>query len=174
MSNNSNRSSAASYGGEIKCKVALKITKKKDGTPVFYKQDGERFTNQETLKMQTATDYVVKLEITPSIELLTLKFAGVEYPFDALNNAESDAKAVYQLTWSTHGIDPTLSRHRADVPCAIKCKGYKELDFKLQIKFYTTEDSKHAVWGQKLSSLNVDGTIGRGTYLSYVDTIRFV
>ena len=71
MSNNnlSNRSSAGSYGSETKVKTSFKLTKSVDGGAVYFKQDGERFDTKETLKLQCSTDYIVKLEISPVMQL---------------------------------------------------------------------------------------------------------
>lgn len=103
-----------------------------------------------------------------------MKFGGVEYQFKCLTENDNEPKKVYQVTWATHGIDPTLSHHRADVPCCIKFKSYTELSFKLQVKFYSLKDAKHAVWGQTLNSLTLEGSVGRGSYSSSVDTVKFL
>ena len=57
----------------------------------------------------------------------------------------------------------------------MKFKNYKELDFKLQVKFYDSDDGgKHITWGQRLNSVVLDCTAGRGTYVSTVDGVTFL
>lgn len=102
-----------------------------------------------------------------------VKFAGIDYTFELVNDPENDSKSVYQFTWSTHGIEPTLNRHRTDVPCVLKFKNYKEIEFKVQGKFYADDDSKHITWGQALAFISVDCTAGRGTFLSSVDNVAY-
>ena len=98
--------------------------------------------------------------------------AGVDYKVISLNESENETRSTYQFIWATHGIDPTISRHRADVPFTLKCKNYKEFEFKVQVKFYS--DNNHALWGQRLASINLECTAGKGTYSSSVDNIRFL
>ncbi len=54
--------------GEVKFKTTMKILKK-DGGPVFFKFDGERFESTETIKFQTGIQYRVILEFRPTMEL---------------------------------------------------------------------------------------------------------
>eukprot|EP00794_Sanderia_malayensis_P019859 gene19859-21801_t len=55
--------------GEVKFKTTIKILKKDDGGPVFYKFDGERFNTSETIKVQSGAQYRVIVEFKPSMEL---------------------------------------------------------------------------------------------------------
>ena len=64
----SNKSNVAPYGNEVKFKTVIKLTKS-DGGEIVFKQDGERFTSQETLKLQTNMQYTITLEISPALEL---------------------------------------------------------------------------------------------------------
>lgn len=55
--------------GEVKFKTTMKILKKDDGGPVFFKFDGERFQTAETIKFQSGVQYRVILEFKPDMEL---------------------------------------------------------------------------------------------------------
>ena len=55
--------------GEIKFKTTMKILKKENDGPVFFKYDGERFQYTETIKFQSGIQYRVILEFKPSMEL---------------------------------------------------------------------------------------------------------
>lgn len=55
--------------GEVKFKASMKIVKKDDGRPVYFKFDGGRFQHEETLKMLTGSQYKVVLELKPTMDL---------------------------------------------------------------------------------------------------------
>ena len=102
-----------------------------------------------------------------------MKIAEIDYNFKLANDPEIDGKSIYELTWSTYGIDPTISRHRAVVPVSLKFKNYKTLSFSLQCKFYPEEDTKHITWGKVLNGIGVQCVIRRGSDLSSADSIVF-
>ena len=101
----------------------------------------------------------------------SLKIADIDLNFKLVNDPEIDGKSIYELTWSTYGIDPTLSRHRAVVPVSLKFKNYKALSFSLQCKFYPEEDTKHITWGKVLNSIGVQCVIRRGSNFSSADNV---
>ena len=55
--------------GEVKFKTSMKILKKDDGGPVYFKFDGGRFQHEETIKILTGSQYRVILEFKPSMDL---------------------------------------------------------------------------------------------------------
>lgn len=154
------------------CKMRIR---RSDDTPVYYKLDGDRFNKTETLKLDTNTEYKVSLEMhpQPSEELTLIKIAGVEYNFELVNDPQDEVLSKYRLVWSTHGLDPTSNKHRTDVPVSLKFKNFKALDIKIQIKFYDVEDDIHVTWGQVLHGITVDCTVGKGSFSSGVDSMKF-
>ena len=50
-------------------KLDVNITKLEDSSPVFFKVDGERFKETQTLKLQVDTTYRVSFEFRPSKEV---------------------------------------------------------------------------------------------------------
>jgi len=102
-----------------------------------------------------------------------VKIAGVEYNFELVNDPENEASSRYALTWSTHGIDATKNRHRADVPITMRFRQYKPLDLRIQVKFYDAEDQTHITWGQILNSITVDCTAGKGSFASGGENIKY-
>ena len=60
---------ASSRSEEKAFKLDVNITKLEDSSPVFFKVDGERFKETETLKLQIETTYRVSLEFRPSMEM---------------------------------------------------------------------------------------------------------
>ena len=50
-------------------KLDVNITKLEDSSPVFFKIDGERFKETQTLKLQVDTTYRLSFEFRPSMEV---------------------------------------------------------------------------------------------------------
>jgi hypothetical protein len=50
-------------------KVSLSISKKSDGSQLFYKIDGERFKENKTIKLHVDTVYKVTIEVRPAVEI---------------------------------------------------------------------------------------------------------
>lgn len=69
-SSNGIKSSLASYGSEVKLTAKFKLSRKKDNSPACFKKDGDRFSDEQTLKLYACVDYQVKMDIDQSMELL--------------------------------------------------------------------------------------------------------
>ena len=50
-------------------KLDINITRLEDSSPVFFKIDGERFKETQTLKLQVDTTYRMSFEFRPSMEV---------------------------------------------------------------------------------------------------------
>ena len=50
-------------------KVNINITKHDDSSPVFFKIDGQRFKESQTLKLQVDTTYRLSFEFRPAMEI---------------------------------------------------------------------------------------------------------
>uniref|UniRef100_T2M7W6 CB1 cannabinoid receptor-interacting protein 1 n=1 Tax=Hydra vulgaris TaxID=6087 RepID=T2M7W6_HYDVU len=173
----SNKSSINSGGNDLKLKISFYLANMPGNGPgstdVFFKQDGQRFNEQHTIKLATCSNYQVKMEIEPMTELTFFKLGGMDIKFEKVTNTANDTKLVYQLFWSTAGISTTMRKFRTDVPCTIKFKKYKKINFKFQVKFYSSNDRKRSELGKKLNSIDLECTIGRGSYTSSVDCKTF-
>lgn len=60
---------ASSRSEESAFKVDINITKSEDSSPVFFKVDGERFKEVQTLKLQVDSSYKLSFEFRPSKEV---------------------------------------------------------------------------------------------------------
>ena len=60
---------ASSRSEESAFKVDINITKLEDSSPVFFKVDGERFKEVQTLKLQVDSSYKLSFEFRPSKEV---------------------------------------------------------------------------------------------------------
>ena len=50
-------------------KLDVNITKSEDSSPVFFKVDGERFKEVQTLKLQVDAKYRLSFEFRPAMEV---------------------------------------------------------------------------------------------------------
>ena len=78
-----------------------------------------------------------------------------------MNNPEEDGKTVYNFVWSSHMIKITDRKHRTILPCCIKFKPYKELNFKILVKFYNNDEIAH-YRGEPLSFIDLECKVGSG------------
>lgn len=60
---------ASSRTEESAFKMDIHITRFEDSSPVFFKVDGERFKETQTLKLQVDTSYKLSFEFRPSKEV---------------------------------------------------------------------------------------------------------
>ncbi|XP_012559108.1 CB1 cannabinoid receptor-interacting protein 1 [Hydra vulgaris] len=164
----SKEKSIALVNEKLKIKVIFRLINV-SGSEVYFKQDGQRFHENQTLKLAIESQYKVNVEVKPPLELTFLQFGGEEPEIKRVSKNDDDEKSVYQFEWSTLGMEATARTQRVEMPCFIRFKDYKELNFKLQTKFYPTKEVKHITWGQKLHTITLECTIANGNYPSYVD-----
>ena len=65
-------------------KISLSISKKSDGSQLFYKIDGERFKENKTIKLHVDTVYKVTLEVHPANLEIRLVFINMSQSSDHL------------------------------------------------------------------------------------------
>ena len=78
-----------------------------------------------------------------------------------MGNPIEDGKSVYNFKWSSHLIKITERKHRTVLPCTIKFKSYKELNFNILVKFYSNDEIAHYS-GEPLSFIDVDCKVASG------------
>ena len=144
-------------------RVTIRITEKKenDSLPenVFYKLDESRFRQQFTLKLKTFSKYNINIEVEPYQDLIYVKLGGRRYEkVVKLNSHDGDEKAIYAFIWSTKQIRTTERKHRTVLPCEIKFRQYKEIEFDIMVKFYNNCEIAPYI-GKPLSSINLDCTL---------------
>ena len=82
----------------------------------------------------------------------------MKYDSNMIKMRKEDGKTYCSFIWSTKHIKITQRKYRSVLPCVIKFKGYKELDFEVLVKFYENEENLHYS-GVPLSSLGLYGTL---------------
>ena len=60
-------------------KVSLSLSKKSDGSQLFYKIDGERFKENKTIKLHVDTVYKVTVDVEPAKEIRLAKSFSVNH-----------------------------------------------------------------------------------------------
>ncbi|KAL3118658.1 hypothetical protein niasHT_006486 [Heterodera trifolii] len=141
-----------SSGGSGKhFKLSIRISDAENGTPIMFKQDGNRFTtSQRTLKLHSNCKYRVSVQCTPPQDFLSLHIGGSDLEL-VTEGAHSSSAGEYTAMWNTTGIDPSRKGIRQDILFVISGPG-KTLNRKLQTKFYAREDS-HAGMGHRVEAM---------------------
>ena len=127
---------------------------------VFYKDDLERFERRYTLKLKTFTEYDVRIDIEPRVNVQYVKLGGRKYEMNEVVGNHNEDKSVYSLVWSTKKIEITERKYRTILPCALMFDDCQEVRFHLMVKFYDAEEDVHCK-GIPLSSLNLDVIMGK-------------
>ena len=120
---------------------------------VVVKDDQNRFAQPYTLKFKTSTEYVVQVEVSPPNHVCYVKIGGRTHDhFKVIQN--SNDNKIFSFLWSTENCEITGRAYRAVYPCSIKFKGYTQVIFDLQIKFYGRNEEAHYT-GQSFSFLEL-------------------
>ena len=159
---------ASSCGEEQILAVYLRMREKSlPRSPVFYKNDEHRFSQQMTLKLKTFFLYDVVLEVNDNQNLVYVVLGGKTYNCFKVVENSAESTRLYTFVWSTSNIRPTKRSHRSVLPCAMKFKGYKELRFDLLVKFYyNDEDVRYS--GIPLSFIDLQIGVGEQTTLNSI------
>ena len=155
-SGNSSESNVRSkQGTQLNITIEIKEREKKneDGNPVFYKHDEGRFRNENTLKLKTLSEYNVNIDVEPPQDIIYVKMGGRRH-----ETFYNDGTTGCSFVWSTQGMKETERKYRTILPCAIKFKEFKELQFELLSKFYSQEEIVH-YHGIRLSSLEIESVV---------------
>ena len=148
-------------GEESELYVTVQISERKEdcgehGRRVFYKDDQDRFPHRYTLKLRTASKYIVNIAADPAQDLTYVKVGGVRYDeFRIINDPDSEEedKVIFSFLWTTKKLEINGKMYRTVLPCVIKFEGYKEIKFEVMVKFYKREDKEKYCKGKPLTSL---------------------
>ncbi|XP_068682354.1 CB1 cannabinoid receptor-interacting protein 1-like [Montipora capricornis] len=156
---------ASSRSEEKAFKLDVNITKLEDSSPVFFKVDGERFKETQTLKLQIETTYRVSLEFRPSMEMSEISLGGVSLEYKMKRSDETASR--YECSWSTNGMSQSKNKDRLYLLIFVKLKDNRQLNAKVQCKMYSLKDKNHITWGTCLKNLQLDCKVVDGQ--SHVD-----
>ena len=133
---------------------------------VFYKDDLKRFDQKYTLKLKTASEYKVSVEVEPALQVAYMKLGGKKHEAIPMPNihGQDTGKSTHTFVWSTKRIKTTESKYRVIFPCLIKFKGSgDEVSFDMMVKFYDASEGAGCD-GTPLNSLSMEAVVGRGNH----------
>ena len=128
------------------------------GGVVNFKEDHERFQHPHTLKLKTDTLYNMAIVVDEHQSVSWVVLGGKRYNLFHLYHMP-EGKKMFVFVWCTSGVTTTQRKHRSILPCIVKLKGWKEVNFKLSVKFYEPDETIHC-GGHPLTSINVKCNVG--------------
>ncbi|CAL1283253.1 unnamed protein product [Larinioides sclopetarius] len=134
-----------------KFQVSLSIKRDDGNAQVFYKQDGQRFDNDITIKMKVQTSYKFLLTVRPSqkIKLASLKGEELEMTSEEVNSESTN----YAFEWNSNNIPVTKKNRRLSFNLILEIQNKGVLELPLQMKFYHATETNHSSWGKSLNSI---------------------
>ncbi|CAG5132550.1 unnamed protein product [Candidula unifasciata] len=138
-------------------KIQLTLKRSHDYGAVYRKQDGGRFDNSVTLKLNANTKYCLSVTTRPARPVRQMVLKSEKLDLEAQKGERSDDNClVYQADWSTVGMEVNKSSTRVYVPVVIELEDGACLDTRLQVKIYPETETTHSRWGQEFHLLNWD------------------
>ncbi|CAH3128375.1 unnamed protein product [Pocillopora meandrina] len=151
---------ASSRTEESAFKMDIHITRFEDSSPVFFKVDGERFKETQTLKLQVDTSYKLSFEFRPSKEVSEISIGGGNVKHELKRSDERSS--VYECSWSTNGMSTSKNKDRLYMIIFVKFQDGKEMNARVQCKMYSLKEKDHVKWGTCLKNLQIDCKVRDG------------
>ncbi|XP_064624050.1 CB1 cannabinoid receptor-interacting protein 1-like [Lineus longissimus] len=133
---------------------------------VYFKNDGQRFASDRTIKMAVNTDYKVEITFKPPKVLESLVILGANIPFDEVK--KDNMQCVYTGIWSTVGVALKKRGQRHEVPIEMNVDNAGTFKDVMQCKFYKETDKDHVVWGSPLNCVDYECKLSESR--TFVDT----
>ncbi|GFQ85743.1 uncharacterized protein TNCT_604441 [Trichonephila clavata] len=148
--------------------VTLSIKREDSNAMVFYKQDGQRFDNDNTIKMKVQTPYKFFISIRPPQKIKLASAKGEELEMSSEEMSSDFSKYCYQ--WSSNNIPITKKNRRLSFNIILEISNLGVLELPLQLKFYGENDTTHSAWGKSLHHIEFDCVYKTGH--SFVEIIK--
>ena len=137
-------------------------------SPVVYKSNEDRFTQNNFIKLKTFSSYKITLEVNLDQVLVHCTLGGKNYNcFRMYNRPNGGVGKMYEFVWNTDRIRKTERHHRTMLPLAFKFNGYHELRFHLLVKFYGCDERTH-YRGEILSGIHISATLGKNNKIDRI------
>ncbi|XP_063712610.1 uncharacterized protein LOC134840614 [Symsagittifera roscoffensis] len=146
--------------------------------PMFYKEDGTRFPNKHTVKLKVATEYCLRVTLTPPLSLDVMNVlldedatstnsASILCGCAATEISRDQQKAVYILNWTIQPETiPVSSKNSRETLVLAFPMNLGEVRVKLQCKVYGEKSKKHQ-GGRRLNSLEQQFSINEQSLLDF-------
>ncbi|GFT31607.1 uncharacterized protein NPIL_620701 [Nephila pilipes] len=155
---------------ETQFQVTLGIKRDDGNAMVFYKLDGQRFENDNTIKMKVQTPYKFLLTIRPPQKIKIASAKGEELKMSSEEMSAEFSKYCYQ--WANNNIPITKKNRRLSFPLLLEIHNLGILELPLQLKFYQANDTTHSAWGKSLHHIEFDCVYKSGR--SFVEILKTV
>ncbi|CAL1262649.1 unnamed protein product [Larinioides sclopetarius] len=137
-----------------KYSLTMNIKRDDDKALVYYKQDGERFQSNCTIKLNVETTYKFLLNFRPPLKIKSgsLKNNGLEVKEEGFTTESSS----YCLLWTSNDVVVSKNKGRENFTLSLTVQDLGTLEIPLQLKFYDAKDKSHSVWGNELHHIEYE------------------
>ncbi|XP_015926859.1 CB1 cannabinoid receptor-interacting protein 1 [Parasteatoda tepidariorum] len=137
-------------------KFQLTCSIKRDDTNclVFFKQDGQRFDTEKTIKMKVQTPYKFVLTFKPPQTIKSASLKGED--LEMTGEESTSLHSRYSLKWVSTNIPVTKKNRRLNFTLIMEVQNMGVIQLPFQFKFYRAEDTTHSTWGRSLNYIDYD------------------
>ena len=121
---------------------------------LYIKEDGTRFSDGRTLRLEAETRYIMRLEINPpekSLESVTINLKDVGF-FETLSIENNKRK--YQIIFETSSAPHTVEKCRDTLTICMQLKEVGHIIIPVQVKYYR-EGTKRLTEGLAMDCIDV-------------------
>ncbi|GFY54306.1 hypothetical protein TNIN_442581 [Trichonephila inaurata madagascariensis] len=137
-----------------KYSLTVNIKRDDDKALVYYKQDGQRFESNCTIKMNVETTYKFLLNFRPSLKI---KSGSLKNCSLLVKEEEFSPEASsYSLLWTSNDVVVSKNKGRDHFTLSLTVQDLGTLEIPLQLKFYDADDKSHSVWGNELHHIEYE------------------
>ncbi|XP_045213276.2 uncharacterized protein LOC123564065 [Mercenaria mercenaria] len=153
-------------------KLIFRMTARAAGDVVCFKQDGQRFDQTHTVKLNTDTEYDLKFTLKPAIYVDKLMINGELHKLELCTDIKDESEDVrtYRTQYETVGHDVTKKGKRKELLFVLELENGVYMKISLQCKLYKVGETDHSHWGQKLTTVDMDCKMEEGH--NYVTIMR--
>ncbi|GFW74030.1 uncharacterized protein TNCV_545541 [Trichonephila clavipes] len=139
-------------------------------TEITFEVDGQRFDNDNTIKMKVQTPYKFLISIRPPQKIKLASAKGEELEMTSEEMSSDFSKYCYQ--WCSSNIPVTKKNRRLSFSIILEIPKLGVLELPLQLKFYEANDTTHSAWGKSLHHIEFECAYKAGH--SFVEIIKTV
>ncbi|KAJ8301722.1 hypothetical protein KUTeg_020709 [Tegillarca granosa] len=134
------------------------LMRKKSGDAIYHKQDGQRFDNPHTIKLNINTEYNVRIEIRPPLHLNNVIIHGERFEpkMDEKKSKDDDTLHAYEMSFNTTNYEMLKRGKRKELPLVFELEKGLTMSVQLQCKFYPETEKEHSKWGSALTMLEYE------------------
>lgn len=152
-------------------KMTFNIHVRETGEVVYFKHDGERFDQMNTVKLNADTEYEFRFTFHPALYIDKLLINGEIVKLELLERKKEDEDLrAYRSFYKTVADDVNRRGKRNEILLVLELQNGVFLKFSLQCKMYKAGENNHAHWGQKLAAIDMECLIEQGC--NYVTIVK--